>query len=238
MSHRRSSLLAALFVALGGAPALAQEPDAPASPAASPAIRQAPVTVRVGTQAVLSIREPLGEVTIEERAAVIQSRIDQVLLHHPYLTAGDVKVLRVGVTPVVYWGPFAIASADAAHARLNNYSSPDLLAHTWADNLREAARIFLAAKRMPARALYRNEKGSDFVYVKTDRTLDQPAELENTRYVFTPEDFEYGAGVRESGQQGFVVFVRKDAPMPPQAIYLGNPEGTFTEYEIVRPEDE
>lgn len=241
MQHRTVLTLAALSIALGAAPALAQEAEAPASPAtpaAAPAPQHEPVYIRVGTTAILAIREPMGDVSIADRAAVIQSRVNQVLLHHPYLTAADVKVLRVGPTPVVYWGPFAIASADVAHARLNNYSSPDLLAHTWANNLRSAARAFFEAKRMPDRALYRNEKGSDFVYRRTDATFDQPALLENTRYVFTPEDFEYGAGAKDSGQEGFVVFVKKDAASPPEAIYLGNPEGSFTEYTIIRPEDQ
>jgi hypothetical protein len=238
------SLAAWLVASLLAAPAHAQS-SAPATPGASPApaaspaaSAMTPVPIRIGTRAVMIMREPFGAVTIKERAAVVQSRIDQVLMHHPYLQASDVKVVREGGQPVIYWGPFPIVAADEAHARANNFSSADLLAHAWATNLREAVREFISSKKLPGRALYRNEKDSDFVYRRTDRTLAKPTDLKNTRYVFNPEDFEWGAGVKGSAQQGFVVFIRKDAANPPQQIYLGNSAGTFTEYEWISPEDE
>ena len=236
-------VVAAILTTLAlAAPALAQtspEPAAPASPApaASPNANT-PVPIRVGTRAVMVMREPFGAVTVKDRAAVVQSRLNQVLMYHPYLKASDVKLGREGGQPVVFWGQFPIVAADEAHARANNFSSADLLGHAWANNLREAVREFIANKKLPERALYRNERQSDFVYRRTDRTTSRPTELRNTRYVFHPEDFEWGAGVKESAQAGFVVFVRKDAANPPEQIYLGNSAASFTEYELIKPEDE
>ena len=167
------SLLAALMLAApAGAQVASPSPGAEASPVPSPSPSYAPAVVRIGTTAVLSLREPVGDITPEERANVVQSRINNVLLNHPYLTWADVKVLREGVTPVIYWGRFPIVSVDAGHARLNNYSSPDILAHAWANNLRQAAKTFFAAKVMPDRALYRNARGSDFVYRRTEVTFN------------------------------------------------------------------
>lgn len=237
--------LALAAPAFAQAPASVQSPSpapaaSPAAPAASPAAAgaNAPVPIRVGTRAVMVMREPFGAVTVKDRAAVVQSRLNQVLMYHPYLKASDVKVARDGGQPVVYWGQFPIVAADEAHARANNFSGADLLAHAWANNLREAVREFIAGKKLPERALYRNEKEADFVYRRTDRTASRPTELKNTRYVFHPEDFEWGAGVKESAQAGFVVFVRKDAANPPEQIYLGNSAASFTEYELIRPEDD
>lgn len=249
MSQRTLPFVVAALVSLA-APAFAAGaqptpvpggPQTPAEPtpkpSASPAAPQESAIINIGTTAVFAIRQARGAVTPKERAAVIQSRVNQVLLHHPYLTWADVKVLRVGPTPVVYWGPFAVISADAEHARLNNFSSPDVLAHAWANNLRTALKKFFAEKQMPERALYRNERGSDFVYRRTDKTLAEPTLLKNTRYIFSPDDLEYGSGVREAGQHGFVIFAKKEAGMPPETVYLGNAEGTFTEYEVIRPEE-
>lgn len=220
-------------------PADSSAPPVPtAIPVASPAPTQPAVPIRVGTRAIMIMREPFGAVSVKDRAAVVQSRLNQVLMHHPYLKASDVKVVREGGQPVIFWGQFPIVAADEAHARANNFSSADLLAHAWANNLREAVREFIAGKKLPERALYRNEREADFVYRRTDRTADRPTDLRNTRYVFHPEDFDWGAGVKESAQSGFVVFVRKDAANPPEQIYLGNTAGTFTEYALIRPEDE
>lgn len=221
------------------APAFAQAPTPASDPtSAASAGANAPVPIRVGTRAVMVMREPFGAVTVKDRAAVVQSRLNQVLMYHPYLKAADVKVGREAGQPVIFWGQFPILAADEAHARANNFSSADLLANAWATNLREAVRDFVAAKKLPERALFRNERQSDFVYRRTDRTVSRPSELKNTRYVFHPEDFEWGAGVKESAQSGFVVFLRKDAGNPPQQIYLGNSASSFTEYEMIRPEDE
>jgi hypothetical protein len=233
MKHLPAFLLAA--VAFSGAPAMAQSP-APAespAPAASAAPKAEAATVRIGTAAVLAIRLPLGDISPAERAKVVQSRINNVLLNHPYLTWADVKVLREGVTPVVYWGRFPIVSVDAAHAKLNNYSSPDILAHAWANSLRSAAKAFFAAKKMPDRALYQNPKGSDFVFRRTDKTFNDQSKLRNTSFVFSPDDLEWGAGVKEAGQTGFVIFTKVGAGDPPDTVYLGNNEGTFTEYERI-----
>lgn len=249
MSQRTIPFVIAALVTLSGAPAFAAGaqptpvpggPQTPAEPTPKPSaspVASENAIVNIGTTAVFAIRQPQGSISAKDRAAVIQSRVNQVLLHHPYLTWADVKVLRVGPTPVVYWGPFAIVSADAEHARLNNFSSPDVLAHAWANNLRAALKKFISEKKMPERALYRNERGSDFVYRRTERTLAEPTQLKNTRYIFSPDDLEYGAGIREAGQHGFVIFAKKDAGMPPEAVYLGNAEGTFTEYDLIRPEE-
>lgn len=232
-------LVAPAYAAEPAAPKPAVEAPPPApSTTTSPAAAQVPVPIRVGTRAIMIMREPFGAVSVKERAAVVQSRLNQVLMHHPYLKASDVKVARDGGQPVVFWGQFPIVAADEAHARANNFSSADLLAHAWANNLREAVREFIAGKKLPERALYHNERDADFVYRRTDRTADRPTDLRNTRYVFHPDDFEWGAGVKESAQSGFVVFVRKDATNPPAQIYLGNTAATFTEYELIRPEDD
>jgi hypothetical protein len=197
----------------------------------------APVVIRIGTVALWTIRESQGKVTVEERAAVVQSRIDQVLLHHPYLTWVDVKLLKDKGIPTIYWGQFPVMQVDMAHARDNNFSSPDLLAHAWANSMRAAVKAFFAAKHMPGRALYHSAKGNDYTYRRSDHTLNQPELLSNTRYVFSPEDFQYGAGAKDAGQNGFVVFVKKDAATPPTEIYLGNPQGQFQEYDFIRPEE-
>jgi hypothetical protein len=225
----------ALFVAalLGAQPSPIPEPSAQPSPIVK---TNQPVIIRIGTTAVWTVREPQGTISVQERAQVVQSRIDQVLLHHPYLTWQDVKVLKDRGVPTIYWGQFPIMAVDAAHARANNFSSADLLAHAWANNLRAAAKEFFAGKKMPARALYHTPQG-DFTYRRSERTLNQPTQLRNTRYVFSPEDFEYGAGAKDPGQRGFVIFTMKDAPMPPQQVYLGNGQGTFTEYDFIRPEE-
>lgn len=219
-------------------PADSSPPPLPVASTAPAPAAQAPVPIRVGTRAVMVMREPFGAVSVKDRAAVVQSRLNQVLMYHPYLKASDVKVVRDAGQPVIFWGQFPIVAADEAHARANNFSSAELLAHAWANNLREAVREFIAGKKLPERALYRNEREADFVYRRTDRTVDRPTALRNTRYVFHPEDFEWGAGVKESAQSGFVVFVRKDAGNPPDQIYLGNSAGSFTEYQFIRPEDE
>ncbi len=240
MIHRLAAAIC--LVCAAALPALAQtQPAAPASatPAsAAPVAVPSAVPIRIGTRAVMIIREPFGAISVKERAAVIQSRLDQVLMHHPYLMAKDVRVTREGGAPTIAWGPFPIVSADEAHARANNFSSADLLAEAWAKNLRTAVGEFIAAKKLPGRALYRNERDSDFVYRRTDRTLEKPNELKNTKYVFSPEDFEWGAGSTEQSQHGFVVFIRKDAASPPQQIYLGNSAGTFTEFQWISPEDD
>lgn len=224
---------AALLALSGAAPALAQaQPAASAVPSAGTS-----VPIRIGSRAVMIIREPFGSISVKERAAVIQSRLDQVLMHHPYLKAEAVRVSREGGAPTITWGPFTIGSADDAHARANSFSSADLLAEAWANNLRLAIREFVAAKQLPARALYRNERDSDYVYRRTDRTHERPSDLKNTKYVFSPNDFVWGAGSTEQSQQGFVVFTKKDAANPPQQIYLGNSAGTFTEYQWISPED-
>jgi hypothetical protein len=197
----------------------------------------APVVIRIGTSALWTIREGQGTVTVAERSAVVQSRIDQVLLHHPYLPWVDVKLLKESGAPTIYWGPFPIMQVDMAHARLNNFSSPDLLAHAWANSMRAGIKTFFAGKHMPNRALYHSEKGNDYTYRRTDHTLNQPNLLRNTRYIFSPEDFQYGAGAKDAGQNGFVVFVKKDAATPPTEIYLGNPQGQFQEYDFIRPEE-
>ncbi len=220
-------------------PADSSPPPVPiASPSAASVTAPPPVPIRVGTRAIMIMREPFGAVSVKDRAAVVQSRLNQVLMHHPYLKASDVKVTREGGQPVIYWGQFPIVAADEAHARANNFSSADLLAHAWANNMREAVREFIAGKKLPERALYRNERQSDFIYRRTDRTVNRPTDLRNSRYVFHPDDFEWGAGVKESAQSGFVVFVRKEAGNAPEQIYLGNSAGTFTEYELIKPEDE
>jgi hypothetical protein len=213
-------------------------PSAVTSPAASTTPAVEPAIVRIGTAAVLSIRLPLADITPAERARVVQSRVNHVLLNHPYLTWADVKVLREGGTPVIYWGRFPIVSVDAAHAKLNNYSSPDILAHAWANSLRAAAKTFFAAKKMPERALYRNERGSDFVFRRTTRTFADQSKLRNTSYLFSPEDLVWGSGVREAGQNGFVVFTKVGAGNPPDVILLGNNEGTFTEYDRITEDDQ
>lgn len=250
MKHLSAILVASTLLASG--PALAASPAPAASPAASPAVAPSapaapaastapanePAIVRIGTSAVLAIRLPIGDITPAERAKVVQSRINHVLLNHPYLTWADVKVLREGGTPVIYWGRFPIVSVDAAHAKLNNYSSPDILAHAWANSLRSAAKTFFAAKKMPERALYRNERGSDFVFRRTTRTFSDQAKLRNTGYLFSPDDLEWGSGVREAGQNGFVVFTKVGAGNPPDVILLGNNEGTFTEYDRITEDDQ
>lgn len=248
MKHLPAFLVATSLLASG--PALAASPaPAPASaaPAASPAApaptpsatpTYAPAIVRIGTSAVLSVRVPIGDITPAERAQVLQSRINHVLLNHPYLTWADVKVQRDGVTPVIYWGRFPIVSVDAAHAKLNNYSSPDILAHAWANSLRSAIKAFFAAKTMPPRVLYQNDKGSDFVYRRTDRTFADQAKLRNTSYLFSPDDLVWGAGVREAGQNGFVVFTKVGAGDPPSVVLIGNGEGTFTEYDRITEDDQ
>lgn len=227
------STLAALAL-LAAAPSAA---PLPASPPASTAPAEQPAVVRIGTTAIMVIRAPYGKQGVAERAAVIQSRVDQVLLHHPYLAAKDVKLLRDKGEPVIYWGPFPILAVDLAHARANNFSSADILAHAWANNMRTAIKAFLAAKKMPDTALYHDSKDADFTYKRTAKTFDKPAMLKNTRFVFAPEDLEWGAGVKAAGQHGFVVFAKKDAADPPATIYLGNGDATFTEYEIIKPED-
>lgn len=218
---------------LAAQPSPIPEPSATATPV-SPANQ--PVVIRIGTTALWTVREPQGTITVQERAQVVQSRVDQVLLHHPYLTWQDVKVLTDKGAPTIYWGPFPIMAVDAAHARANNFSTADLLAHAWANNLRAAAKEFFAAKKLPGRALYHTE-GGDYTYRRTDRTMNQPTQLRNTRYIFSREDFEYGAGAKDPGQRGFVIFTLKDAPMPPHQVYLGNGQGTFTEYDFIRPEE-
>lgn len=197
----------------------------------------APVTIHIGTTAVMTIREPQGTVSVAERAQVVQSRIDQVLLHHPYLTWMDVKLLRENGLPTIYWGPFSIIQVDAAHARDNNFSSPDLLAHAWANSMRAAIKAFFAAKRMPERALWRSPTGNVYTYRRTNETMAQPTQLVNTRYIFSPTDFEWGPGSHDPGEHGFVIFIKKGASKPPAAVYLGNGQGTFTQYDWIRPED-
>ncbi|MDB5101559.1 MAG: hypothetical protein JWM80_5980 [Cyanobacteria bacterium RYN_339] len=226
-----------MFRALIAAALLAAQPSPAPSTAPAPAVKAAqPVVIRIGTTAVWSVREPQGTVSAQERGQVVQSRVDQVLLHHPYLTWQDVKLLKEKGEPTIYWGPFPIMTVDAAHARVNNFSSADLLAHAWANNLRAAAKDFFAGKKMPERALYHTEQG-DFTYKRTDKTMNQPTQLRNTRYVFSPEDFEYGAGAKDPGQRGLVIFTKKDAAVPPQQVYLGNAQGSFTEFELIKPED-
>jgi hypothetical protein len=226
------------------APAVAPSATPSMSPSAAPSAvpsavpTEPPSIVRIGTMAVLAIRAPEPGHTIAQRAAVVQSRLNMVLIHHPELSAADVHVKREGVTPVIYWGNFPIVSADAEHARLNNYSSSDLLASAWADSLRKTVRAFFAAKHMPERALYHTLKGGDFVYRRTDNTMNDVSMLEDTGYVFSPEDLVWGAGVRPAGQNGFAIFKKKDADMPPATVYLGNSQGTFTEYALIRPEDQ
>ena len=247
----RPVFAAVLTTVLLAAPAFAAGPMQPQPPAdssappvpgasapAQAAPANGPVPIRVGTRAVMVMREPFGAISVKDRAAIVQSRLTQVLMFHPYLKASDVKVGREAGQPVIFWGQFPITAVDEAHARANNFSSADLLAHAWANNLREAVREFIAAKQLPERALYRNERQSDFIYRRTDRTTSRPTDLKNTRYVFHPEDFEWGAGVKESAQSGFVVFVDKTAGNPPEQIYLGNSAGSFTAYELIKPEDE
>lgn len=230
-------LSASPALAASPAPAPSSTPSAPASaapsavPSATPSY--APAVVRIGTTAVLAVRLPLGDISPAERAAVVQSRINNVLLNHPYLTWADVKVLREGATPVIYWGRFPIVSVDLAHAKLNNYSNPDILAHAWANSLRAAAKAFFAAKRMPERALYRDRSGNDFIFRKSTRTFADQAKLRNTGYTFSPEDLVWGPGVKEAGQNGFVIFTKSDAANPPDQVFLGNNEGTFTEYDRI-----
>ncbi|HEY9722530.1 MAG TPA: hypothetical protein V6D47_10965 [Oscillatoriaceae cyanobacterium] len=195
------------------------------------------VPVRLGTSAVLLIRLPYDGQSIQQRAQVVQSRLDQVLVHHPELSAGDVGVTRDGVTPVVVWGRFPIVSVDAAHARVDHYSSPDLLAAAWADSLRKAIQHFEAGRKMPPRALYHDHNGSDFVYRRTDNAVG-PQGLKDTGFVFSSADLVWGVGVKPAGQGGFAVFVRQDAGDPPAAIFLGNPQHRFTEYDRITAEDQ
>jgi hypothetical protein len=236
-----SALVSALTIAIAPtalaaspapqAPAASAMPASPgpsAVPSAMPSY--APAIVRIGTAAVLAIRLPQGDISPAERANVVQSRINHVLLNHPYLTWADVKVLRDSGTPVIYWGRFPIVSVDMAHAKLNSYSNPDILAHAWANSLRSAIKTFFAAKKMPDRALYRDKSGSDFVFRRTDKTFADQAKLRNTGYIFSPEDLEWGPGVKEAGQNGFVIFTQIGAGNPPDMVYLGNNQGTFTEY--------
>ena len=44
--------------------------------------------------------------------------------------------------------------------------------------------------------------------------------------------------MKEAGQTGFVIFTKTDAGDPPQTVYLGNSEGTFTEYQLITAEDQ
>src|SRR4051794_9856205 len=119
---------------------LAADPSPAASAAVPAAKADQPVVIRVGTTAVWTVREPQGSVSAQERGQVVQSRIDQVLLHHPYLTWQDVKLLNEKGAPTIYWGQFPIMAVDAAHARANSFSTPALLAHAWANNLRAAVK--------------------------------------------------------------------------------------------------
>lgn len=216
-----------------GSPAPVEAPQA--APGETPAGQEAAI-VRIGTTAVLSIREPMGDQSIEARGRVIQSRVDFVLLHMPHFTAADVLVTREQGTPVIYWGQFPIVSVDNAHARLNHYSHPDLLANVWAENLRKAIRDYLASKRLPDTVLYQDEKGSDYAYRRTDQTVNDPTVLLDTRYVFTPQDLDWGTGNFQKGHNGFVIFVQDGAAMPPQMVYVGNAAGTFTAYEYIPPD--
>lgn len=208
-----------------------------ATASATPAASGTAVPVRLGTAAVLVIRVPGDGQSVAQRAAVVQSRLDQVLVHHPELGPGEVRVTRDGVTPVVMWGRYPIVSVDAAHARVDHYSSPDLLASAWADSLRQAIQRFEASRQMPARAIYRDPHASDFVYRRTTTEV-AAAGLKDTGFVFGVADLSWGVGVKPAGQNGFAVFVRQDAGDPPAAIYLGNPHQRFTEYDRVTAEDQ
>lgn len=225
-----------------------QRPASPVAPlpdgeASRPEVRpeagatEAPVAIRVGTTAVLVLRVPFGGATIAQRAAVVQGRVTQVLLHHPHLTAGTITVVKRPEGPVIMWGPFPIVTVDPAHAKLNQASGPEILAHLWANQLREAVRDFVERKRMPARVLHRLADGSPYTYRRTARVETNPTVLRNTRVVFTPADFDWGPGVKSAGQEGYVIFVRKEATDPPNEVYLGNPQGHFTAYVRMRPEE-
>lgn len=198
---------------------------------------EAPVAIRVGTTAVMVLRERVGGIPIADRAAVVQGRVTQVLLHHPHLVAATITVVKRPEGTVIMWGPFPIITVDEAHAKANRVSSPEVLAHLWANQLRQAVRTFVAAKRMPARVLHRLPDGSAYAYRRSNRLESDPSALRNTRVVFSPADFDWGPGVKDAGQEGFVIFVRQNAPEPPQEVFLGNPEGRFTAYDRIRPEE-
>lgn len=216
------------------APSPLPSAEAPASPSQ---VAEAPVAIRVGTTAVMVLRERVGGIPIADRAAVVQGRITQVLLHHPQLVAGTITVQRKPEGPVITWGPYPIITVDPAHAAANRASSPEVLAHLWANQLRIAVREFVGSKRMPARVLHRLPDGSPYTYRRTTRIERDPSQLRNTRVVFTPADFDWGPGVKEAGQEGFVIFVRQNAPEPPPEVFLGNADGSFTAYDRMRPEE-
>lgn len=182
----------------------------------------APVTV--GTTVAFTLAAP-------EDSRAAQAALDRVLVHEPHRGPGEVRVApRPGGGTGIAFGRTMIAAVDPAQARALGYARPEALALAWARRLAEAVSRFQASRRLPARVLYRNAEGSDFVYVRTTETLADPAALTDTGFVFSPADFDYGVGARPAGQAGFALFVADDALAMPTRVYLNAGGGPYTAY--------
>ena len=92
--------------------------------------------VVVGGVLVLRIRAEAGGLTIQQRAAIVEQRIVNVL-GKVRPTPEQIVVRIVNGQPAIFVGPAMIITVDANHARLNQ-TTQQALAEVWAGKLREA----------------------------------------------------------------------------------------------------
>lgn len=200
----------AIALALGAAPLLA----APAW--AGP--------VAVGTTVAFTLDDA--------QAPKAQAALDRVLVHEPQRTPGEIRVVPTPQGPAVAFGPTVVATVSKAAAARLGYARPEALALAWAGRLASLVSRYQAGRSLPRRVLYHSAQGSDFVYVRTSETLAPTASLTDTGYVFSPDDFAYGAGAKPAGQAGYAVFVADDALAMPRSVYLNPGGGPFTAYRL------
>lgn len=100
----------------------------------------ADASVRLAGQTVFSVPSPVGSMSTDQRARVMQKNIDNALVASTNRTPDTIKVTYVNGQPVLTLGGFYVCTVDAASAKKLGLSSPSLLAGRWAASMRSALR--------------------------------------------------------------------------------------------------
>jgi hypothetical protein len=95
--------------------------------------------VKLAGQAVITDIAPVGGISSDKRAEMIQSNLDNALVATKDLSPSSVAVTYVKGSPVLTVGGYQVATVDGASAKAAGTSSA-LLAKRWADRLRDSLR--------------------------------------------------------------------------------------------------